>query len=172
MAVKTYRSAKQVLSEIQPLMKELRPSPHQPSVLVRVVKLLHDARNYEKVGISLEAGGQVVRSAVCGPDLESSASQGHRDLTMPIQLLTQHLGTLRAKSHAGFTGEDRVLLKETAALLARYLTTNGRYLMRKAREAAREREANSRKERHQPESDRGSEPQQIRRAAVGQKVPV
>ncbi len=170
--MKTYRSAKQVLSGIQPLVRELRPSPHAPSVLVRVVKLLHDSRNYDKVGISLEAGGRVVRSAVCGPEVETSAGHGRSEFTVPIQILTQHMGALRAESHAGFTAEDRVLLKETAALLARYLTTNGRYLMRKAREAAREREASSRKERHQPESDKRPEPQQMRRAAVGQKVPV
>jgi hypothetical protein len=169
--VKTYRSAKQVLSQIQPLIRELRPSPHQPSALVRVAKLLHDGRNYDKVAISLEAGGQVVRSAVCGPDLETPGGPRRSELRLPIQILTQHLGTLSAESHAGFTGEDRVLLKESASLLARYLTTNGRYLMRKAREAVRERES-GRKERHQPESDKGSEPQQIRRAAVGQKVPV
>lgn len=170
--MKTYRSAKQVLSQIQPLVSELKPSPHAPSVLVRVVKLLHDSRNYDKVAICLEADGQVVRSAICGPDAQTAAGHGRSELTLPIAIATQHLGSLRAQSHAGFSGEDRVLLKETAALLARYLTTNGRYLMRKAREAARERETSSRKERHQPTAEKSPTPEQTRRAAVGQKVPV
>jgi hypothetical protein len=140
--VKSYRSPRAVVADVSSLVARNRPSTNSPSLLVHVAKLLHDARHYYRVGIYLVVNNRVVHQAVCGPELPQSGGSGRSEIAAPIKLGTETLGFLRAEGEhtggAGLSPEDRVLLKEVASILARYLRGKGRFLMRNAREAVRQ----------------------------------
>ncbi|MBV9087081.1 MAG: hypothetical protein JOY79_06330 [Acidobacteriaceae bacterium] len=141
--MKIYRSPRDVLAEINALISKNKPSSHGPSLLVQVARLLHDTRNYYRVGIYLVVNDRVVRQAVCGPELPQAATATTRaEAVSAIKTGTQTLGYVRAEGEhtggAGLPPEDRVLIKEVAVLLSLYLHGKGRYLMRKAREVVRE----------------------------------
>jgi putative methionine-R-sulfoxide reductase with GAF domain len=58
------------------------------------------------------------------------------EIVVPIKIGTTVLGVIDVESDrpSAFGSEDRVLLEEVAHQLARFLTTNGKFLIRKARE--------------------------------------
>jgi hypothetical protein len=88
---------------------------------------------------------------------------------VPIKIASHTIGSLRVQLAPGhvFSPEERVLLHEVAEILALYLSSKGKYLVRKAREALRESAAAPSETRgYQPASDRGVE---TRRAAAGEK---
>ena len=89
---------------------------------------------------------------------------------MAIKIASHTLGSLRVQLAPGheFSPEERVLLHEVAEMLALYLSSKGKYLVRKAREALRESATavSGEARGYQPASDRGVE---IRRAAAGEK---
>jgi hypothetical protein len=71
--------------------------------------------------------------------------------------LGQHeFGALEVQGENGqpLGAEDRVLLKRVAGQLAKYLHGPGRYLMRKAREAAAQQSASPQSRGYQPESQK------------------
>jgi hypothetical protein len=177
--VKTYRSPRDVLAEIDHLLAENKPSTSSPSVLVQTAKLLHDARNYYRVGIYLVINDRVVRQAICGPELPKPGTppSSRAEIATPLKVGTQTLGYLRAEGEpsaaAGLPSEDRVLLKETAFALARFLRGRGRYLMRKAREAVREAAEAKVEDRSRPTAvaEKNEAPKrESLRAAAGEKV--
>ena len=174
--MKTYRSPRDVLAQVNTVIAENKPSANSPSVLVQVAKLLHDARNYYRVGIYLVVKDRVVRQAVCGPDLaQPGKTLSTSEVAVPIQLGTQLLGYLRAEGEqtggAGLPPEDRILLKEVALLLARYLHGKGRFLMRKAREVVREAAAAVVEDRRAASPVKAEVPKrESLRAAAGEKV--
>jgi len=174
--VQTSRSPREVLADVSRLIAENKPSTNSPSVLVQVAKLLHDARHYHRVGIYLVVNDRVVRQAVCGPDLaQPGKAPSTSEIAAPIRIGTQTLGYLRAEAEqtggAGLPPEDRVLLKEVALLLARYLHGNGRYLMRKAREVVREAAAAVVEDRRAASPPKAEAPKrESLRAAAGEKV--
>jgi hypothetical protein len=166
--LKTYRSPRVVISELKRLISADKPSPHPPSVLVRIAKLLCESRNYESTGIFLVVDGREVPRAFSGPG--SGTSRPDAELGVPIKIASRTLGCLRATAMPGHDlgAEDRVLLHNVAEMLARYLTGKGRYLSRKAREAVRESAAGSEIRGYQPSSDK-SGAMESRRAAAGEK---
>ncbi len=92
--------------------------------------------------------------------------QTQSEIATPIKLAGRVVGVLDAESDRknGFSGEDRVLLKDVAGKLALFLTGAGKYLVRKVRETAAP-AAQSRG--YQPSSDRSLE--QSRKVAAGEK---
>ena len=177
--MKTYRSPRDVLAEINVLIAADKPSSSSPSLLVKIAKLLHDSRNYYRVGIYLVVGDRVVRQAVCGPELpQSGVQQGARsEIAAPIIMGTQILGFVRAEGEhtggAGLPPEDRILLKEVAQILGRYLRGKGRHLMRKARDVVREAAAAVVEDRPRPTptpAKNEAPKRESLRAAAGEKV--
>ena len=59
------------------------------------------------------------------------------EIVVPIKLVTRTIGVLDVESDQAnaFGPEDRVLLKRVARILALFLTSKGKYIVRKAREA-------------------------------------
>ena len=167
--MKTYRSPRNVVAEIKRLIATDKPSPHPPSALGRILKLLCESRNYERAGIFLVVAGREVPRAFSGP--LGAAAQPGPELSVPIRIAGQALGSLRVQLSPGrmFSPDERVLLHGVADVLALYFSNKGRYLVRKAREALRETAADSGENRgYQPASDKGRVPE-ARLAAAGDK---
>ncbi len=87
------------------------------------------------------------------------------EIVVPIKIASRTLGVIDVESDQAnaFGSEDRVLLERVAQLLARFLTSKGKYLVRKAREA-KEFGLKTREEKHAPASEKMS----TRRAAAGE----
>jgi hypothetical protein len=158
-----------VVAEIQRLIVADKPSPHPPSALARIAKVLCDGRHYQRTGIYLMIDDREVPRAISGqPVISDSAA----DLSVPIKIASQTLGSLRVQLEAGHSSsfEERVLLHEVAGILAVYLTGKGKYLVRKAREALHETAApdSDRPRGYQPASERGAV-SGARLAAAGDK---
>ncbi len=91
--------------------------------------------------------------------------QTQSEIATPIKLAGRVIGVLDAESERrnGFSGQDRVLLKDVAGKLALFLTSEGKYLVRKVRESAPAAQARG----YKPSSDRSLE--QSRKVAAGEK---
>jgi putative methionine-R-sulfoxide reductase with GAF domain len=78
------------------------------------------------------------------------------EIVVPIRLVTRTIGVIDVESDQpnAFGAEDRVLLKRVALLLARFLTSKGKYIVRKAREADMRAGKSPTKEKHQPVSEK------------------
>jgi len=168
--LKTYRLPRTVVAEIKQLIASDKPSPRPPSVLVRILKLLSESRNYMAAGVLLMINDREVLRAFSGP--QAAVSRPGAGLAVPIKIASHTLGSLRVQLAAGhgFSPEERVLLHDVAEILARYLSGKGKYLVRKTREALRETTAaNSGETRgYQPASDKGGG-LESRRVAAGDK---
>jgi len=167
--VKTYHSPRSVVAEIQRVIVADKPSPHPPSALARIAKVLCDGRRYQRAGIYLMVEGRDVPRAISGQQVISRSAA---DLSVPIKIASQTLGSLRVQLEAGRSSsfEERVLLHEVAEILSVYLTGKGKYLVRKAREALHETAASDsdRPRGYQPASEKGEVPE-ARLAAAGDK---
>ena len=168
--LKTYRSPRNVVFEIERLIAADKPSPHPPSALARILKLLCDGRNYQRAGIYLLIDGREVPRALSG-----SQAAGHpgADLSIPIRIASQTLGSLRVQLAPGHTSnfEERVLLHEVAEILSVYLTGKGKYLVRKAREALREAADSGETRGYQPSPDKGAGVETLRAVAGNKSRP-
>ncbi|HUK88183.1 MAG TPA: GAF domain-containing protein, partial [Terriglobales bacterium] len=143
-----------------------RYQPSDPSPLDAVAELLHEGRHYFRTGISLVVGERVERQAGRGPAHSGAGTRS--ELSQPIKLAGRALGVIEVESGrpGAFSQEDRILLKEVAERLARFLTGRGKYVVRRARDAATARAgAAGGPERHQPSSERATAP---RAAAAGE----
>lgn len=88
------------------------------------------------------------------------------EIATPIKLAGRVIGVINIESERenGLAAEDRVLQKDVAAKLARFLTGRGKYIVRKFRGGL----ARPETERgHQPSSEK---PEYSRRAAAGEKT--
>lgn len=120
------------------------------------------------VGAAAQDGhARVVPDVSADPQYLRCFQQTQSEIATPIKIAGRVLGVLDAESERknGFSGEDRVLLKDVAGKLALFLTGTGKYLVRKAREAAVQ-PAESRG--YQPSSERSLE--QSRKVAAGEKL--
>jgi hypothetical protein len=127
---------RQVLAQVDQLLAK-KPSLRdfaQRKPLQDVLEALYQGRRYSWIGVSLETGSQRVCHAFCGPE---SPRESRSRISVPIRIASRVLGTIQAESERenAFGWPDRVLLKEVAARLARFLTSRGKVLMRHAREA-------------------------------------
>ncbi len=153
--MKTYRSPRTLLAEVEHLLATNKPSFHH-SPLEDVIDLLC------RVGESgsqqlLGAGGNTEPAQVALPETRSK-------ILVSIKLASRELGVLAVESDREntFGAEDRVLLEGVADVLARFLAGKGKYLVRKARQISAE---NSNPKR----TPQAVATQPLRSAAVGEK---
>lgn len=167
--MKTYLLPRKLVAQVKHLIAADKPSPRPPSALVRILKLLCESRDYQLAGVFLAVNGREVPRAFGGT--QAAAGEPRPELSVPIKVASHTLGSLRvqlAPGHA-FSPEERVLLHEVADVLALYLSSKGKYVVRKTREALRESAGPGYGETHgyQPSSDKSG--LETLRAAAGEK---
>ncbi|MGH9670327.1 MAG: GAF domain-containing protein [Terriglobales bacterium] len=95
------------------------------------------------------------------------------EIVIPIKIVGRVLGVIDVESDRpdAFGPLDRILLKNVAARLARFLTSTGKRYVRKAREAVAEAESAAPAERgHPPASEKPATAPAPRRAAAGDQA--
>lgn len=165
--MKTYRPARELLVEIEQVLAANQPSFHC-SPLDEVIKLLSQGRRYTWVGVYLAvgetsqqllgAGGEAHLGQVALPETRSK-------ILVSMKLAGRELGVLSVENdheHA-FGAEDRVLLENVANRLARFFAGRGKYLVKKAREAAAD------APKAQARAPQSASAQPARSTAVGEK---
>ena len=138
--LKTYRATRSLLLEIEQLLAANQPS-FKRSPLEAVIELLCRGRQYTWMGIYLAVGKKLPQQLL---DSGGSSSPGSVTLAetrskilVAMKLGGRELGVLDVESDQenAFGGEDRVLLENVAARLARFLAGPGKYLVRRAHPA-------------------------------------
>ncbi len=128
--MKTYRPVADLLDEVD----ELLAQPYSPGAhpLQTVLMLLLEGRHYTRVELDLEVDAAAEASA------PPPRTEIRSDFTVPLRIGTHSYGQLRAlhEEENAFGGEDRMLLKKTAARLAHFLATSGKYILFRARQFA------------------------------------
>lgn len=78
---------------------------------------------------------KVVPDVAADPTYSMCFRETKSELVVPIKIGTRVLGVIDAESEIAnaFSSEDRVLLERLADLLARFLTSDGKYILRHAR---------------------------------------
>jgi putative methionine-R-sulfoxide reductase with GAF domain len=133
--LKSYRSTRDLLADIEKALAENRPSFHH-SPLEKVAGLLAEGRHYGWVGIYLTFEKQpampLLPNAAHPARFEASGTRKKVIVTMKIA--GREIGFLNVESDRenAFGSEERVLLERVAGLLAKFLTGPGKYLVRKA----------------------------------------
>ena len=95
------------------------------------------------------------------------------EIVVPIKIAGRVLGVIDVESDRpdAFGPLDRILLKNVAARLARFLTSTGKRYLRKAKEAAAEAEPAAQAERgHPPASEKPAAAPAPRRAVAGDQA--
>jgi len=137
--LKTYRSAPQLLAQIEQLLAANKPSFHH-SPLDDVIEIMCQGRHYSWMGIYLaieenrqQLLGASAETSVDTPALPNTQSK----ILVAIKIASRKLGVLAVESNRqnAFSPAERVLLKKLAIVLARFLTGRGKYIIRKTREA-------------------------------------
>ncbi|HUK24065.1 MAG TPA: hypothetical protein VLV49_05755 [Terriglobales bacterium] len=137
--MKVYGSPRQVLSQVEQVLSA-RPQAHG-SPLEKAVEVLSGGRHYTWVGIYLAVSANFTQKLAGGGEPhpgQMARPETRSKVIVSIKLAGRELGLLDAESDRenAFGTEDRVLLENVAALVARFLTGPGKYLARKARESA------------------------------------
>lgn len=167
--MKTYRSARELLTDAVRILAANQPSFHH-SPLDDVIELLRRGRRYTWIGIYLVIGSNTQQQLLgAGGDAQPGevALAGTRSkVLVSMKLAARELGVLAVESDRenAFGSEDRVLLEGVAAMLARFLAGPGKYIVRKTREAA----AGSRNPRPQTRGRQPASVELFRSAAVGE----
>ncbi|MFB3915801.1 MAG: hypothetical protein ACE14M_03670 [Terriglobales bacterium] len=135
--MKRYCPARRLLAEIEEAL-EARYSPRSQPV-EEILRILQEGRNYSyaAVVLALEFKEQQGKAHIC----QTRADVGHQAdvyqvrMEVPIKLPGLMLGMLHVETqrNAGFSGIDRTLLTQVAARLARFLATNGKYVVRRTK---------------------------------------
>jgi GAF domain-containing protein len=135
--VKSYRSTRSLISEIQRKLAANRPSFHH-SPLEDIATVLVGGRHYSWVGIYL-----TVENTHSSALLENAHSAHPGQLAVPgtrkkilvsMKVAAREVGHLSVESDRenAFGSEERVLLERVAGLLARFLAGPGKYLVLRA----------------------------------------
>jgi L-methionine (R)-S-oxide reductase len=170
--LKTYRSARELLSKINEVLSARPKMGQHASPLDQAVQILYEGRHYFWIGIYLVVGDSVVRQASRGPvppchsfplgkgNVGTAGQSGlmkvipdvsadptysmcfvetKSEIVAPVKIGQRVLGVIDVESDRlnAFGPKERVLLKEVGKQLARFLQGRGKYLVRKAREAAK-----------------------------------
>jgi len=136
--LKTYRPPRKLLAEIECILAANKPSFHH-SPLQDVVELLCRGRHYTWVGIYLAVGKDAPQQLLDGGRDSHPGRMEMPDtrtkILVSMKLGGREVGVLDVESDREnvFGAEDRVLLENVAAKLARFLAGPGKYLVRKAR---------------------------------------
>ncbi len=135
--MKIYRSTRQLLADVQHVLAATQPAfDHSP--LEDVIDLLCRGRHYAWVGIYLAVGENGSQPSLgAGGDAPDRLAlpETRSKILISIKLASRELGVLSVESDRenAFGVEDRVLLEGVADPLARFLSSRGKYLGRKAR---------------------------------------
>lgn len=132
-----YRTGRDVLAEIDGVLAQ-KPAQWRNSPLDEVTGILSAARPYAWIGIYLLVNDVAQREAFRGPAPDARvvrAPEHAGQLVVPIRLGIRVLGVLEVAGEQ-LGPRERVFLKGVATRLARFLSTNGKWLMRKVRESA------------------------------------
>jgi hypothetical protein len=130
--LKRYQATSEVFAQIERALAQVRPHPGDATPLAQVAAALVDGRHYEaaEIYLAVDAGARPQRHATVDG----------ATWTFSIRVTTREIGVL-AVTGKSLSGADRVLLARVAKLLARFLTSRGKYLVRAARERAAEQRA-------------------------------
>jgi putative methionine-R-sulfoxide reductase with GAF domain len=189
---KAHPTPRVLVAEAKRLLDGWRPSEkHSP--LDEVVGLLAEGRAYESLCLYLVLGdrvklvarhgntpasdsvsfgegnvGSVAKNGITkGKDISSSGPNTQPELAVPIKLAARVLGVLDVQS-SRLTASDNILVHEVAHLIARFLTSNGKHLVRKAREAEAVVVAENAVKPYRATSDKNPVETNLRRAAAGE----
>jgi hypothetical protein len=182
--LKTFRSAREVIGKVDKLLADTPPSPHSPTALDLVAEWLAQARNYSWIGIYLVVGERrepagpagsaqpttrVLSNLAEDPSYRASSPESRSAIAVPIRIAGKVLGITNVEGPKtnGFGSEERILLEQVAARLARYLVGPGKFLLRKARERATQAAPIEPVRGIQPSSEKA--PAEKQRAAAGEK---
>ncbi len=124
--MKRYRSSREVLADIDSILGAVPPPRSAP--LERVVEILIESRHYLRAAICLDSPDGRRAAVVAGSDIRSAER-----CTATIKIAGRALGEVSAQPEPQrpLSSEDRVLLKEVAAHIARFLTGNGKHILLK-----------------------------------------
>jgi outer membrane protein assembly factor BamA len=135
--VKSYRSTRSLLAEIEGALDSNRPSFHH-SPLEDVATLLVEGRYYSWVGIYLSVDSNrssaLLENAHPAHPGQVAVASTLKKILVTMKIAGREIGYLNVESDRenAFGSEERVLLERVAGLLARFLTGPGKYLVRKA----------------------------------------
>jgi len=142
--LKTYRSPRELLTEMDRLLTANKPSFHH-SPLEDVIELVCRGRYYTWMGIYLALGeshhqqlldaGQDAHPGAHSTPGKTQQPETRTKILVTMKLGGRELGVLDVESDRenAFGTEDRVLLENVAARLACFLAGPGKYLVRRAR---------------------------------------
>ncbi len=124
--MKRYRPKREVLADIHSVLGEV-PSPRN-APLEHVVEILIESRHYARIAICLHSADGPQPAVVAGTEIRSAER-----CTTAIKIGGRVLGevSVQPEPQRPLSTEDRVLLKEVAAHLARFLTGNGKHILLK-----------------------------------------
>jgi len=189
---KAHPTPRVLVAEAKRVLDSWRPSDrHSP--LDEVLELLEDGRRYESQAVYLVLGdrvklvshrgtapandtvafgesniGSAAKNGITkSKDNSVGDAKGRAELAVPIKLAARVLGVLDIES-SRLTSSDNILVHEVAHLIARFLTSNGKHLVRKAREAAAVAVAESAVKPYRATSDKNAADASARRAAAGE----
>jgi hypothetical protein len=166
------QSSSAVLASIRERLASAR-TMNPEEVLDAVAAALVEGRGYAWAGIYLAVDHGGVQQAWSG---SSRAGEPAQDITLdelkaeiavPIRLGARTLGLIVVETGRAWAAarQERVLVQQTAKLVAQYLTTDrAKQLLRKTREKAREAAA------VQPHKSPQSARPVVRRAAAGERI--
>lgn len=189
---KPYPSPRVLVAESKRVLAAWRPT-NRHSPLDEVLELLAEGRGYESLGIYLILGneaklvshagdvppsdshafgeGDVGAAAKNGitkaKDIGSSAAGSKPELAVPIKLAARVMGVLHVRS-SRLAPSDNILVHEVAHLIARFLTSNGKHLVRKAREKAAATTEGNLVKPYRATSEKNPAETNLRRAAAGE----
>jgi putative methionine-R-sulfoxide reductase with GAF domain len=139
--VKTYCPASELLAEIKGILAGNHLASGG-SPLDRVIERLCRGRHYTWAGIYVAVGERNSRrllgSASDAHPGQTSLPETRSKILISIKLAGREVGVLDVESDQenAFGAEDRVLLEGAAHLLGLFLAGRGKFVVRKAREAA------------------------------------
>jgi putative methionine-R-sulfoxide reductase with GAF domain len=189
---KTHSSPRVLMAEAKRVLDAWKPSDkHSP--LDQVVELLAEGRSYESLSIYLVLGDRVKLASHAGAipasdsvafgegsvgstakngitrvkDIAMNVPGGEPELAVPIKLAARILGVVDVQS-TRLTSSDNILVHEVAHLIARFLTSKGKRLVRKAREKEAVSIAESAAKPYRATSDKNPAETNLRRAAAGE----
>jgi putative methionine-R-sulfoxide reductase with GAF domain len=189
---KAHPSPRVLVAEAKRVLDSWRPSDrHSP--LDELLELLEQGRGYESLAVYLVLGdrvklvshrgdtpasdslafgesnvGSAAKNGITkGKDISAEDTDHRPEIAVPIKMAARVLGVLDVES-SRLSAIDNILVHEVAHLIARFLTSKGKRLVRKAREAAAAAAAENAVKPYRATSDKNTAEQNLRRAAAGE----
>lgn len=165
-----HQSSRAVLASIREKLASARSARPQ-EILDAIVTTLSEGRGYAWTGIYVAIENVGVRQASSGSGTtpaSMSLDELQAEIAVPIKLGARMLGLIIVETgRTAVARQERVLLQQTAKLIAQYLTTDrAKQLLRQTREKARSGAAEV-----QPHKSPQSARPAVRRAAAGERIP-